>query len=160
MTLKHTSCFSVFDPQFRYAGIFWYPLGHVLCLHQRLVADQCASAAGLHWWRPAFRQEAPGDGMWPQHPWQPGPHWSAPSRRPRERGHMPPPTQVWGWSVGDWLSRKHSATPVRSCGYYTVPGFQRAEDRYLVRNVKLSGDKGDVHRSLSFMNPFFLRFWV
>lgn len=133
LTLKQISCFSLFDPQCRYAGIFWYPLGHVLCLHQRFVADQRAAAAGLHRWRPAFRQEAPGDGMRPQHPGQPGPHRPAPSRRPGKCGHMPPPTQVRGRSVGDWLSRKHSAASVWSCGYYTVPGFQRAEDWYLVR---------------------------
>lgn len=133
------------DPQCRYAGIFWHPLGHVLCLHQRLVADQRASAAGLHWWRPALRQEAPRDRMRPKHPWQPGPHRPALSRCPRERGHMSPSTQVRGRSVSDGLSRKYSVASVWACGYYTVPGDQRAEDWYLVRNVMLSGDNGDIH---------------
>lgn len=118
----------------RYAGIFWHPLGHVLCLYQRLVADKRASAAGLHRWRPAFCQKAPWDGMWPQHPWQPGAHWPAPSCCPGERGHMPPAAQVWGRSAGDWLSRKHSIAPVWPRRYHTVSGVQRAEDWHLVRN--------------------------
>lgn len=121
-------------PVFRYAGIFWYPLGHVLCLHQRLVADQCASAASLHWWRPAFFEEAPRDRMWPKHPWQPGSHRPPPGCCPRKRGHLPPPAQVWGWSAGDWLSRKHSTAPLWPCRYHTVPGLQWFEDRYLVRS--------------------------
>lgn len=116
-----------------YAGIFWHPLGHVLCLHQWLVADQRASAAGLHRRRPPVRQEAPGDGLRPQHPGQPRPHRPPPSCRPRERGDMPPAAQVRRWPAGDGLPREHGVAFVRPCGYHTVPGVQRVKDRYLVR---------------------------
>ena len=70
--------------------------------------------------------------MRPQHPRQPRPHRPAPSRRPGERGHLPPPAQVRGRSVGDGLPREHGAASVWTRGHYTVPGVQRAEDRYLV----------------------------
>lgn len=129
-------------PLCRYAGIFWHPLGHVLCLHQRLVADQRASAAGLHRRGPAVRQEAPGDGMRPQHPRQPGPHGPALSRRPGQRGHLSPAAQVRRRPAGDGLPRKHGAASVWARGHHPVPGVQRAEDWHLVRRLMIT------HKSL------------
>lgn len=66
--LENISTFCLFVHRLRYAGIFGHPLEHVLCLHQRLVADQRASAAVVHRWRPTLRQEAARDRMRPQHP--------------------------------------------------------------------------------------------
>lgn len=122
---------------FRYAGLFWHSLGHVLCLHQWLVADQRASAAGLHRRRPPVRQEAPGDRLRPQHPRQPRPHRPAPSRRPRQRGDMPPAAQVRRRPAGDGLPREYGVALVWPRGYHTVPGVQRVKDRYLVRMWQL-----------------------